>query len=161
IFDHQQRLDGVVPNAYARHLQRFGQDRDGRRSQVDKLAHRPKLLIAFEERQQGFRPLDFLRRERLILRGDRRVRHLLRLAGQLKGTLAPPDFAPRSPLRPRSARAEPESEYSNAHEPKSNVPSHACKPPMPAVVPATIEQPRRVLLILPSHFPAPQPASLS
>src|SRR5207245_6451377 len=54
------RFDRIDPNAPARMPNPFGEDRNGRWPDVDELADGPELLLAVQQRDEGFRPLCLL-----------------------------------------------------------------------------------------------------
>src|SRR5439155_8187227 len=78
VLDHGHRLDGVDPNTPARMPEAFGEDWNGRRPDVDELSDGPELLLAIQQRDQGFRPL------RLLLGQSERSRTRPNYQGQAK-----------------------------------------------------------------------------
>src|SRR5439155_20125714 len=78
VLDHGHRLDGVDPNTPARMPEAFGEDWNGRRPDVDELSDGPDLLLAIQQRDQGFRPL------RLLLSQSERSRTRPKYQGQAK-----------------------------------------------------------------------------
>src|SRR5713226_4119978 len=60
VLDHGHRFDRIDPNTPARMPNAFGEDRNGRWPDVDELSDRPELLLAIQQRDEGFCPLCLL-----------------------------------------------------------------------------------------------------
>src|SRR6266513_755478 len=60
VLDHGHRFDHIEPNSPAWMPNPFGKDRNGRWPDVDELADGPELLLAVQQRDEGFRPLCLL-----------------------------------------------------------------------------------------------------